>query len=214
MNVLGLLTVFVLVGAAPAYAKDIESIVVVGSDGRSLTIKPERAVLGVMLYHPASVYDVRPKPARSRGSYVRIYPVGHGGFPVILGRFYPATHALCFSWNQALAPRSCGHLAPPRRLLAASRRVAHFHGRPTALAVLHPGGSANLFAALELAFDRYRLAHASRRPANCLPFVATWHGPSAARRPTRVCVSRRGLYARGRLYPAGPAVWQLALAAS
>ena len=214
IKLLGLLALVVLVGAAPADAKDIESMVVVGSDGRSLTIKPERAVVGVMLYHPASVYNVRPNPARPRGGYVRIYPLGRSGLPAIPGRFYPATRALCFSWNRAFAPTSCGRLAPPRRLLAASRRVARFYGRPTVLALLRPGGSANLLAALELAFDRHRLARVTGRPAKCLPFVASWRGPRAAGRPGRICISRGGVYARDRLYPIGPAVWQLALHAT
>jgi hypothetical protein len=198
-----------LAAASPAGAKDIESIVVVGSDGHSLTITPERAVLSVMLYHPASVYDVRPKPARPRGGYVKIYPLGSRGLPAIPGRFYPATGALCFGWNQAVAPRSCGRLGTPRRLLAVSRRVALFRSGATVLASLHPGGTANLFAALELAFDRYASARTARRPARCLRFTARWYGPQRATRPTRLCLSRRGVYARGRLYPTGPAVWRL-----
>jgi hypothetical protein len=53
-----------LAAAAPADAKDIAAIVVVGSDGRSIEIEPELAVLTVLLYHPASVYNLRPtKPA-------------------------------------------------------------------------------------------------------------------------------------------------------
>jgi hypothetical protein len=202
--------VLALIATSPAAAKDIESIVVVGSDGRSITIEPEREVLGVMLYHPASVYSVPPTPARPRGGYVRLYPLGHRGMPAVPGRFYAATGALCFGWNQAIAPRSCGRLASPRRLLAVSRRVAPFHRHASVLASLHPGGTANLFAALELAFDRYRSARTARRPARCLPFTAEWYGPRSAIRPTALCVSRRGVYARGRLYPTGPAVWWLA----
>jgi hypothetical protein len=53
-----------LAAAAPADAKDVASIVVVGSDGRSIEIEPEHAVLAVLLYHPASVYNLQPtKPA-------------------------------------------------------------------------------------------------------------------------------------------------------
>ena len=201
-----------LIAAAPAEAKDIESLVVVGSDGRSLTIRPERAVLGVMLYHPASVYNVRPRPATPRGGYLRIYPLGDGGMPAIPGRFYPATRALCFGWNQAVEPLRCGRLAPPQKLLAATRRLTAFHGPPTFLALLDPGGTANLFAALELAFDRYALARRSERPAPCLRFTATWRGSRSRHRPAGLCVSRRGVYAGGRLYPTGRGVWRLAQA--
>ena len=197
--------------ATPADAKDVEAIVIVGSDGRSAVVRAERTVLAVMLYHPASVYRVRPHRAAPRGGYVRIYPLGPGGMPAVPGRFYPATGALCFSWNQAVAPRGCGRLGKPRRLLAASRRVAAFRGRPTWIRSLEPGGTANLFAAIELAFDRYGLARPAKRPAQCLQFTAMWSGARVARRPSRLCVSRRGIFAGSRLYRAVPATWWLAL---
>src|SRR6266542_1739388 len=133
-------------------AKGVAALVVVGSDERSIKIEPERPVLSVMLYHPASVYDVKPAPAPPRGDYLKIYPLGPGGFPAIPGRFYPTTRALCFSWNQAVVPASCGRLGRPRRLLAASRRLAAFHGRPTVLATLRPGSTENLVAALRGGF--------------------------------------------------------------
>lgn len=158
----------------PAAAKGIQSIVVVGSDGRSTTIGAEQEVLGVMLYHPASVYNVRPHPATPRGGFVKIYPVGPAGFPAIPGRFYPATRALCSSWNQAVAPSRCGRLAPPRHLLAVSRRLAHFVGQPTVLVGLDPSATGNLLTAVELALDRFRLARPVRRPASCLSFFASW----------------------------------------
>jgi hypothetical protein len=208
--VLSLLVLSLAFARADAAAKDVAALVVVGSDGRSIMIDPGPAVLGVMLYHPASIYNVRPQPARARGGYVKLYALGSLGVPAIPGRFYPVTGALCFSWNQAVVPNRCGRLGPPHRLLAASRRLALFHRRPTGLALLRPGGTENLFAALELAFDRYRASRAAHRPARCLPFVASWYGPGGTQRPSRLCVSRRGVYARGRLYPAGPAVWRLA----
>jgi hypothetical protein len=185
-------------------------VVVVGSDGHSITIEPERAVLGVMLYHPASAYNVRPRPTRPRGGYVKLYPLGPGGLPAIPGRIYPLTGALCFSWNEAVAPKRCGRLGRPRRLLDAARHRALFHGRPTVLTGLRPGATGNLLAALEMAFDRCRSSRLARRPARCRPFVASWDGPLSTQRPSLVCLSRRGIYARGRLYPAGPATWRLA----
>jgi hypothetical protein len=196
--------------SSPASAKDIHSIVVVASDGRSITIGAEREVLGVMLYHPASVYNIRPHRAMPRGGFVKIYPVGPGGFPAIPGRFYPATRALCSGWNQAIAPSSCGRLAPPRHLLAASRRLARFVGQPTVLVGLDPGATANLLTAVELALDRFRLARPLQRPPSCLSFIASWRGSGAARQPIHICIGHRSVYARGRLYPAGPAIWQLA----
>jgi hypothetical protein len=205
------LLIVAAVAPADAAAKGVTTLVVVGSDGRSIGIQPDPAVLAVMLYHPESVYNRRPERATPLGGYVKIYPLGAGGFPAIPGRFYPATRALCFSWNQAAAPDSCGRFGPPRRLLDVSRRLALFHGRPTTLAFLRPGSTDNLSAALELAFDGYRASRSARRPAHCLPFVGSWDGPRAVRRPSHFCVSRRGVYAQARLYPAGPAIWRLAL---
>ncbi len=213
MKLLAVLGLLILAAVAPgdAAAKGVATLVVVGSDGRSIRIQPELPVLAVMLYHRESVYNRRPEPATPRGGYVKIYLLGPGGFPAIPGRFYPATRALCFSWNQAVVPDSCGRLGPRRRLLAASQRLTLFHGRPTTLTTLRPGGTDNLATALELAFDRYRASRSARRPSRCLPFVAGWHGPQAARRPSQICVSPGGVYARGRLYPAGPTTWRLAL---
>jgi hypothetical protein len=177
-----LLLAFVCLALAlspPASAKDIQSIVVVGSDGRSTTIGAEQEVLGVMLYHPASVYNIQPHRATPRGGFVKIYPVGPRGFPAIPGRFYPATRALCFGWNQAVAPSSCGRLAPPRHLLAVSRRLAHFVGQPTVLVGLDPSATANLLTAVELALDRFRwLAQYSGQPP-----VSPFSLPGEARKP-------------------------------
>jgi hypothetical protein len=202
-----------LIGAAVApinaSAKGVATLVVVGSDGRSITIHPEQAVLAVMLYSPASVYNRRSEPTIPRGGYVKIYPLGSGGFPAITGRFYPATRALCFAWDQATVP-ACGRLGVPHRLLGAARRLSLFHGRPTTLSSRRPGSTGNLSAALELAFDRHRASYSAGRPLHCLAFVVVWNGPQAPQRPSRFCVSRRGVYARGRLYPAGPAIWWLA----
>jgi hypothetical protein len=211
-----LLALLVLAAIAPsdAAAKGVTALVVVGADGRSSRIEPERAVLSVMFYNPASVYHVKPKPATPRGGYVKIYPLGPGGFPAIPGRFYPSTRALCFSWTQRVAAGSCGRLGLPRHLLATSRRLARFRARPTVLTALRPGSTVNFLAALQLAFDRDGASRPAHRPERCLPFVAGWAGPRAAQRPSHICVCRQGLYARGRIYPAGRAIWRLALDAS
>jgi hypothetical protein len=213
MKMRALLALLLLAVVAPsdAAAKGVTALVIVGSDGRSSRIEPERAVLAVMFYNPASVYHVKPKAAAARGGYVRIYPVGPGGFPAIPGRFYPTTRALCFSWNQAGVPTSCGRLGVPRHLLAVSRRLSHFRGRSIVLTTLRPSGTMNLVAALQLAFDRSRASRPASRPRRCLPFVGGWVGPRATQRPSHICVFRRGVYARGRIYPAGRAIWRLAL---
>jgi hypothetical protein len=215
MKMRALLALLVLAAIAPSHAaaKGVTALVVVGADGRSSKIEPERAVLSVMFYSPVSVYHVKPKPATPRGGYVKIYPLGPGGLPAIPGRFYPSTRALCFSWNQRVAAGSCGRLGLPRHLLATPRRLVRFRTRPTVL-TLQPRGTVNFSAALQLAFDRYLASRPAHRPERCLPFVAGWAGPRAAQRPSHICVFRQGVYARGRTYPAGRAIWRLALDAA
>ncbi len=52
-----------LSGFAPgdAAAKGVSALVVVGSDGRSIGIEPERAVLSVMLYQPGARLTSSPR---------------------------------------------------------------------------------------------------------------------------------------------------------
>jgi hypothetical protein len=62
MKLLAVLALFIMAAVAPgeAAAKGVATPVVVGSDGRSIKIQPEPAVMGVGLYHPESVYNQRP----------------------------------------------------------------------------------------------------------------------------------------------------------
>ena len=88
LRVLALLVLAVAAFApGDAGAKGVAVLAVVGSDGRSITIDPEPAVLGVMLYHPASVYNVRPRPAKPRGGYVKLYPLGRAASRRYLAAF-------------------------------------------------------------------------------------------------------------------------------
>jgi hypothetical protein len=213
MKLLAVLALFIMAAVAPgeAAAKGVATPVVVGSDGRSIKIQPEPAVMGSGFITPKASTTSGLSPRRRTAATSRSTRSAPGGFPAIPGRFYPATRAPCFSWNRAMVSASCGRLGPPRRLVAASQHLALFRGRPTTLTMLRPGHTDNLSAALELAFDRYRTSRSAPRPAHCLRFVARWEGPQAARRPSQICVSRGGAYVRGRLYPAGPALWRLAL---
>ena len=206
------LMLLAVVGVPQAQAKGVSSIDVVGADGRSVSIEPEHAVLAVMLYHPASVFDIRPRLTQPRGGWVRSYPLGPGGFPAMPGRFYPATGALCFSWNQLSEPANCARLGTPHRLLAVANRARLFHGRSTAITSVRGARDVNLVAAIQLAFDRYRARRTSHPPAKCLSFTIVWSGPKASRHPSRICISRHGVHARGVLYRGNPALWRLALA--
>jgi hypothetical protein len=108
MKLLATLALLVVTAITPAdaSAKGVATLVVVGPDGRSITIQPEEAVLAVMLYHPASVDNRRPEPATPRGGYVKLYPLGARGFPAIPGRFYPAKADESIAATKGHGPRT------------------------------------------------------------------------------------------------------------
>ena len=205
-----------LVISAPAAAKEFRSLVVVGARGESVEFHPA-AGLVESFFDAASRFNRgrKPVPRPARGGYVRLYPLGEGGFVGVPGRFYSDTEAACFDWLQWRRPRACERPNDALlRLLATARGLARFHGRPTTLSELRqPRLSAalrsQLRVAFELAFDRSRLARSAPRATGCVPFSARWSGPAAAARPNRFCLSPVGAYAGGRLYPLGRAVWSL-----
>ena len=183
---------------------------------RRRTLEQDRPRTGCAVRHALSPSERLSRQAEA-GDAARLrqdLPARSWGISAIPGRFYPTTRALCFSWNQRVAPSSCGRLGLPIHLLATSRGLARFQGQSTVLTALRPGRTVNLFAALQLAFDRYRASRPANPPERCRSFVAGWAGPRAAQRPSRICVFRHGVYARGRIYPAGRAMWRLALDAS
>lgn len=202
----GLLAVLVLLAPPDATAKEFAVVVIVGDDGRSITRRSEPTALDQLFDGPTT--------DEVRGGYVRVYrlgPTGHVGLP---GRFYPATGALCVSWDQAAAPRSCHK---PRTALGLVRPgdLALFRRAGPTLAVLASPGVrprivTQLRVAFEFAFDRSHLARRAPRPGRCLPFSATWRGTRAGARSRRFCLSRRGVYAGGLLYPLGIEPWRLA----
>ena len=206
-------TLLALAHAPLADAKDFARLVAVGADGRSLDLRAESRVIRSLFWHPASVYEIRPPAARPRGGFVRLYPLGRGGFPAHSGRFYAAADAVCFA---SARPPKC--FRPNRAVLALlgpARRLRRFHRPAAGVASLQPGnGDLNLRTGLELALDRFRLAVPSARPARCVAFRATWRAGNPWKRPGRFCVSSRGVYARGKLYPASRSVWWLARVSS
>ncbi len=183
---------------------------VAGSHGDSLLLRGRPQVIDLLF---AATTRAHP-----RGGYVRLYPLGPDGFVGLPGRFYPATTAVCLGWDQSRPPRDCRRApASLASLLRPALRLSRFDrgvttvGRLTNPRLGRPG-LLQLEVVFELAFDRSRLARSVRRPAACLPFVVKWSGPAARLRPSHTCLSPRGLYARGRLYPLGPAPWRLARA--
>ena len=188
---------------AAANAKEFASLVLVGARGDSVTLRPPSETID-RLYRNAS------SRVPARGPFVKLYPLGRGGFPAMPGRFYVQSRAVCMGWNGLASTRCFRPGATLLGLLRAGRRLAPFGGSVGALARLTPGdGDLNLRAAVELAFERFRLARAAARPARCIPLVAAWRAAATRLRPARFCLSRQGIHARGRLYPLGSAVWAI-----
>jgi len=194
--------------AGPADAKDFASLVVVGADGHSVELRPQPTVIDGLFAGRVS--------APPRGGYLRVYPLGPSGFVGAPGRFYPRTAAVCLSWRQAAPPRGCRRARRPLLdALAQAESLAEFRGVGTAVRELagvltRPPLVPNLRVAVELAFDRSRLARRASPPRRCLRFLASWRGPLARARPRDICLSARGVYAGGRLYPLGAEPWRLA----
>ena len=196
-----------LVVTPNAAAKEFATLVVVGADGRSTASHPSPASL-------EQLFDGSPTNEIS-GGYVRVYrlgPTGHVGLP---GRFYPATGALCTSWNQAATPSAC--YKPPRALLGlvSPENVTLFTRVGPTLATLtsprvRPPVVKQLRVVFELAFDRSRLARRAPTPTRCVSFLGKWRGTNSAVRLRRFCLSRRGVHAGGFLYPLGIEPWRLA----
>jgi hypothetical protein len=199
-----------LAGAPPLGGKEFTHLVVVGVDGSSRVLRPS----------PAAIADLSssPEAARPLGGYLRLYPLDAGGHVGAPGRFYPRTDAICLSWNQAVVPRHCYRATPRlRRVLARAGALGRFRGRGPTLGLLASPGLprpviSQLRVAVELAFDRSRLARPDPRPAACVPFTASWRTSAAARRPRRFCLAEDGVHAGGLVYPLGRSLYRLAAA--
>ena len=209
--------VFLLGSAGPASAKEFRVLVVVGAAGDSIELTRPRD-LADSLFDGANRLNRghRFGVVGARGSYVRLYPLAAGGHVGVPGRFYPATGAVCLSWDQGRQAKPCQRPNPTlfRALSASSRRLVHFRGHSVVLVrLVNPRLSERLRdqlrVAIELALDRSRRAVRTRQPARCIEFRVAWRGDGGLR-PRRLCLARGGVYAAGRLYPLGPAPWDLA----
>ena len=218
MKRLVLLSVAVaLASAGPAWGKEFRTLVVVGAAGDSIDLTRPHDLADSLFDGPHRLNRGHSFGVGvARGSYVRLYPLAAGGHVGVPGRFYPATGAVCLSWDQRTQAKPCQRPNPTlrRALRAAARRLAHFRGRSVALArLVNPRLSERLRdqlrVAIELALDRSRRAVRATQPARCIEFRVTWRG-DGGRRPRGLCLARGGVYAAGRLYPLGPAPWDLA----
>lgn len=198
------LVVVALAAATPAQAKQFTKLVLVGDRGTSLEIRDPS------LWR--SGLDAPPSEAPAGSTYLLVYPIFDKTAAGLPGRYYPIQHTMCLSLDRA----TLGGCRPVSDALAAKLALAsalpRFARDPTVVTRLSiaghdRGADGNDAIGVELAFNRSRLAHRARRPAQCAAVVASWGGPDAATRPTRFCLAPRGIWARGRLYPSG--LWEL-----
>jgi hypothetical protein len=197
-------SVLAALGAASvAEAKQFTRLVAVGDRGRSVAFQGQQFAPWNLA--PGRI-DVLPT-----GPYLLLYPMFDRAFVGEPGRYYPAQRIACFSWNRAVVG-DCGPVSAERPASLDAAGVPRLTQEPTILSRLWVFGregrvESNGAVAIELAFNRWRLAlRRPHRPPDCSPVRARWSGPAAASRPNRFCLAIRGVWSRGRLYPA-PHTW-------
>lgn len=144
------------------------------------------------------------------GGYIRIFPF-IGGLPAVPGRFYPGTHVVCLYWQEPA--HNCSRLgAPGIELLTPFAKLPLRREAPTtAVAVRYHArllryANGNIFAALELAFERPALA-SLHLPPDPIRLAVSWRGPHASRRPRSLFLTPKGVYSSGRLFPLQRGPW-------
>ncbi|MFN2466711.1 MAG: hypothetical protein ABR521_01055 [Gaiellaceae bacterium] len=183
-------------------AKRANVVVIVGVDGRSFQAP-------ISLVEPSA----SPPPAQLRGGFLLAYPLIEGGLPARPARVYAAVGALCSSWNtlQTPQPRSCLRLSEKAVRRFSQVNLDRFQAAPSLrriAAVRALSAPDNYLTGIELAFHRWRSARFSTRPDRCVRVTALWR--PASRRPTSFCLSKKGAWAAGRLYPYPRAVCRAA----
>jgi hypothetical protein len=192
-----------LAAASVAEAKQFTKLVAVGDHGRSVAFQGQQFAPWNLA--PSRI-DVLPT-----GHFILLYPMFDRAVVGEPGRYYPEQRIACFSWNRAVVG-DCSAATAETAAQLDTAGVPQFTREPTILSRLWVLGrerhlDSNGAVAIELAFNRWRLAlRRPRRPADCYPVRATWSGPAAATRPSRFCLAIRGVWWRGRLYPA-PNTW-------
>lgn len=186
-----------------ASAKQVANFLVVGANGRSVSLGS-----GWSLYQQFHPPNAGPAAIPS-GHYLRLYPLMENGLPMQPARYYPDSQVVCWSWSLSLSGCSVIHELPAT--WSRTQVLTSFTAEPTTLKSLSHRGAAYAVpsiasAAIELALLRTRLAR--RAPHSRCPWslTATWQGPASAARPRSLCLRASGLSARGRLYRISPAI--------
>jgi hypothetical protein len=201
-----LLGTLALAVPAPAHAKGLTRVLLVGSDGGSVEVRAKESVIDGLLSRRGSVDALQ-------GRYVRLFFVGAGDFPANPARYYPDRRCVALDWPsyETSCRRIDAALVP---LLRPSHALARFRARPTVLGRLTYLGTslrprrftALLKSPVELAV--IRTGRTVPKPRNCYAFAGRWRGRAADDRPRRLFLCREGVYAGSRLHPLGPGVWE------
>lgn len=189
----------------PAFGKGFARVLLVASDGRSLSVGARETTIDGLLSRRGS-----PEPIRS--GYVRLFFAGPGDFPVSPARYYPAQGCVALDWPRY--ETSCARVGRGLvRLLSPSAPLPRFLARPTILIRIAYLGrfrkmirtAAQLKSPIELAFDRP--GRPAMRPEGCYSFIGRWRGVHASFRPRSFDLCAAGVYAAGRLYALDRGVW-------
>jgi hypothetical protein len=202
-----LLLAFALTSVSGAAAEEeFERIVGVGAHGAwsAISLNPTGPHSDLALLRGRPV-------AAPTGGYVRMYPI-IGGLPAVPGRYYVSSHVLCFDRQGPVS--SCSRLGEAgTKLLSPFARLPLRQLPPTApVGVRYRSrllryANGNIFAALELAFERAPIAASSTRPRNSIRLGVTWRGPKATALPRTLLFAPSGVYASHRLFPLQRAPW-------
>jgi hypothetical protein len=198
-RLIALLIAFALISIPGAAAGgDFERIIGVGAHGAWRAISLDRSGL-----RSAFALRGRQVPAPT-GGYVRIYPF-IGDLPAIPGRYYVGSDVLCLYWREPVS--NCSQLGEAgTKLLIPISRLPLRQRAPTApVAVRYRSrllryANGNIFAALELAFERAPVRTSARRPRNSIRLGVSWRGPQASGRPRTLLFGPSGVYASHRLF--------------
>jgi hypothetical protein len=189
-----------LVAVPAASAKQLTKVVAVGAGGSTVLEGLTWNALRPSVWQPDHA-------APPTGTFVLIYPVMERDLPAQPGRYYPAAHTVCYSWDRAVAGE-CFPATP--KLESALTGLGPLAAPPAILTRLVVSGrlgsvQTNAGVAIELAFNRPDAARpmAKRPKRNCSEIRARWTGPESAHRPSRFWACTKGLWAAGKLYPAG-----------
>lgn len=178
-------------------------LVVVGQRGAAVVFHGQR-------YAPLNLFTGVTEE-RGSGDYRLLYWIVDSSYMTEPGRYFADRRIACLSWIRSRLG-NCYVVDDAMAAELATIAIRPLRQEPTILARLaFRRRDARLDAsgavAIEYAFARRGLGRRAARPLRCTPGRATWAGPAAASRPTRLCVARNGVWTGGRFYRV-PGPWR------